>query len=190
MAVEHHAARRTGPVLLRRLYSRTAHSVARVGIVAIVLPFAVAIPYLIVTHKLETSISVSYYTFMRNFSSAAFAPSRCYVLLPGYDKDDVRASHLASLLAIGVAFFPCQRPYIKYVHYVCATALFLDSRLFLLVLFRRSHGEKTPRKKQRNKLYRWCGAGILLSMGILLINVVLGKSDHPSITRFSHPFCL
>src|SRR5215831_6803920 len=37
-----------------------------VGVIALVLPFAVAIPWWFLDHRLETSISYYYYTVMRN----------------------------------------------------------------------------------------------------------------------------
>ncbi|HEY5055575.1 MAG TPA: hypothetical protein VII58_05400 [Acidobacteriaceae bacterium] len=162
-----------------------------VGIVAVVLPFAVAIPVLIATGHIETSISASYDTFMRDF----FVGSLCAIALfmfccRGYDRKDVIASHLASIFATGVAFLPCIYARTAPFHYLCAASLFFTLAYFCLVLFRKSSGLKTIQKVKRNQVYLACGEGILVSMFILAVLAILHRLSvipddwHPHTTIF------
>src|SRR5580704_17911032 len=75
-----------------------------VGVVALALPFVLAIPYwLLQNHALESSISGYYYTGMRNlFVGSLCAISMFMLCARGYDVKDEIAGVFASLCALGV----------------------------------------------------------------------------------------
>lgn len=102
----------------------------------------------------------------------------------GYQKADLWAAKLAAVFALGVAFFPTNNydelsackvlaldgnKTINIIHFTSAALLFIIFAFFSLILFTKSSGHKTKRKKQRNIVYRVCGIVILLSIGLLLI---------------------
>jgi len=157
-----------------------------VGGIALGLPFAVAIPWLLYTHTLEGSISSYYYTGMRNlFEGSICAIALFQLFCRGYDEWDELAGVLSGVFALGVAFCPttpeyCATSFQKHVgtaHYIFAGLLFLTLAFFCLVLFRMSaHGhEVTPRKILRNRVYTGCGVVILASMAAILLLIQVFK---------------
>jgi hypothetical protein len=161
------------PVVLSYLNLRKA-----VGFVALGLPFATAIPWGVVHHAVQTSISAYYYTGMRNlFVGALCAIAMFMFCAQGYDKWDEIAGFFSALCAIGVAFFPTspaacassRQLLVGRVHYGFAVALFLTLAFFCLVLFKMSaEGHKITRQKiQRNRVYTACGIVILVSLALL-----------------------
>lgn len=157
-----------------------------VGLVALALPFVLAIPYwLVQNHALESSISSYYYTGMRNlFVGSLCAISMFMLCARGYDLKDEIAGMFASLCALGVAFFPTTPDGVpthwEYevgtAHYILAALLFLTLAYFCLVLFKMSAGGRrlTPQKLQRNLVYTVCGYAILASLAlIVLIKMIL-----------------
>lgn len=156
-----------------------------VGWIAILLPFAVAIPVFLVHNILESSISSYYYTGARNF----FVGSLCAVAMfqfscRGFDKKDEIAGFLSAVFAVGVAFFPTapdagaseRQQDIGAAHYTFAALLFLTLAYFCLVLFRKTSGglDPTPRKVARNRVYVISGMVILLS----ILAIVITKFGH------------
>ena len=76
-----------------------------VGGIALALPFAVAIPWLLYCHTLEGSISYYYYTGMRNlFEGSLCAIALFQLFCRGYDVWDELAGILSGVFALGVAF--------------------------------------------------------------------------------------
>lgn len=149
-----------------------------VGIVALLLPFAIAIPWGCAHHTILTSISIYYYTGMRNL----FVGSLCAIAIimlctRGYDWKDEAADILSGICAIGVAFFPTapaccsshRQNVIGAVHYTFAALLFLTLAFFCLYLFTMSARGRTltSRKLQRNKVYVISGIVILISLTLL-----------------------
>jgi len=161
------------PVVLSYLALRKA-----VGAVALALPFAVTVPWGIVHHAIQTSISAYYYTGMRNLFVGSLCAIAMFMLCArGYDTRDEIAGFLSALFAIGVAFFPTSpaagaSPHqllVGRVHYGFAAALFLTLAFFCLVLFKMSAEGRiiTRQKLQRNCVYTVCGIVILVSLGLL-----------------------
>jgi hypothetical protein len=157
-----------------------------VGVVALALPFVLAIPYwFLQNHALESSISGYYYTGMRNlFVGSLCAISMFMLCARGYDVKDEIAGVFASLCALGVAFFPTTPDGVptkwEYevgtAHYIFAALLFLTLAYFCLVLFKMSAEGKqvTEQKLQRNLVYTICGYAILASLAlIVLIEIIL-----------------
>ena len=166
--------RAKNPIVLSYLALRKS-----VGIIALGLPFAVAVPWWIVAHKLESSISLYYYTGTRNL----FVGSLCAIAMfqlgaRGYDRKDELAGTFSAICALGVAFFPtspdsptAHQKVIGGIHYTFAALLFFTLAYFCLVLFEMSAAdtELTPQKLQRNRVYTLSGYAILASMSLLAI---------------------
>lgn len=171
------AARPQAPADLTYLALRRS-----VGIIALILPFAVALPWLISHHEFLSSISAGYYTGMRNF----FVGSLCAVALfmvctRGYDTEDMVAGILSGIFGICVAFIPTTPPPfasqcacenhrdLGSIHYVFAALLFLTLAYFCFFLFTMSaHGvELTQKKRRRNVVYYVCGTIILFSIAMI-----------------------
>jgi hypothetical protein len=171
----HSPANRSDPVVFSYKALRRA-----VGYVAIALPFALVIPYLLDSrHRIiQGSISAYYYTGLRNvFVGSLCAISMFMICARGYDKKDEYAGFLAAFCAIGVAFSPMGPDTIKYkmecvthpllpLHFWFAITLFLTLGYFCLFLFRLSDGRFTRQKLQRNTVYVICGWTIYIGMAI------------------------
>lgn len=156
-----------------------------VGVVALGLPFVLAIPWwLLRGHMIESSISEYYYTGMRNVFVGSLCAIAMFMLCArGYDLQDEIFGILSAICALGVAFFPttpdCRATTtVGVVHYCFAGALFLILAYFCLVLFKMTAADKMTRKKlQRNQVYTVCGYTILASILLLLILKKLLKVD-------------
>ena len=148
-----------------------------VGFVALLLPFALTIPYRLITCKpLELSLSAYYYTSMRNiFVGGLCAIAVVMICCRGFDDHDFYAGIFAAVCAFGVVFCPMKPPFCapmyRYTagkaHLCFAVALFLTLAYFCIVLFTKTApppAKPTLKKNQRNKVYYACGAIILLSM--------------------------
>jgi hypothetical protein len=166
-----------------------------VGYVAIALPFALGIPYLIhhSPHIIQGSISAYYYTGLRNlFVGSLCAISMFMLCTRGYDKKDEYAGFLSALCAIGVAFCPMDptdinekmtcftMPPYPHLHFVFAVTLFIVLGYFCLFLFRMTDGNPTRQKIQRNIIYTICGWTIYIAMATEAL-LGLAKGFIPSI---------
>jgi len=149
-----------------------------VGGIALTLPFAMAIPWALLHHTVQTSISAYYYTGLRNLFVGFLCAIGMFMLCTrGYDKADEIAGIFSAVCAIGVALFPTspangashRQIVVGDVHYMFAAALFLTLAFFCLVLFKMSaHNHTvTARKIQRNRVYTICGIVILVSLALL-----------------------
>lgn len=156
-----------------------------VGYIGIGLPFVLLIGKLLIQGgPLPGSISAYYYSDMRNVLVGALFAIAIFLISYRYDTPDNRAGTLAGVMAIGVALFPtspadpaAQERVIGTVHLVCAGVFFLTLAYFSYFLFTRTdQAEPTPRKKQRNVVYRVCGILIVgcLVLAVLADNVLGG----------------
>src|ERR1700722_3180734 len=167
-----------------------------VGYVAIALPFALVVPYLIHhnPHVIQGSISAYYYTGLRNVLVGSLcAISMFMICARGYDRKDEYAGFLSALCAIGVAFCPMDPTGIKEkipcltmppfppLHFVFAVTLFLTLGYFCLYLFRMTAGTLTRQKVQRNVVYSACGWTIYIAMATEGLLGFLAKTFIPSI---------
>ncbi len=161
-----------------------------VGLIAVTLPFAVAIGHEVLPGRggMKGSISAYYYTHMGNyfvgslFALGVFFLSYNYKPLPGYRVDYV-LSNVASAMAIGVALFPTSSDGAKAhggaavvaaVHLVFAGILFALLGVFSYFLFTKSgDAPKTPRKIVRNRVYRTCGITIFASLVVIAITEIV-----------------
>jgi hypothetical protein len=121
---------------------------------------------------LQDSISDYYGTPLRNlFVGLLFAVALFMFSYKGYENDHV-AGKLASAFAVLVALFPTTSPcrWIRSVHALSAASLFSVFAVFSWFLFTKTD-QSTPRpeKLERNRVYRFCGAGIaacIVSIGL------------------------
>src|SRR5919106_2984818 len=151
-----------------------SHLQKAVGLIAISLPFMVAVGNLVLFRgEFQGSISAYYHTHMGDyfvgslFALAVFFLSYNYRPLPKYKIDNV-LSTFASVAALGVAFFPTANDavtasggekFVSTVHLVFAAILFGLLAVFSVFLFTMTGDDETvtPEKKHRNVVYRVCG---------------------------------
>ncbi len=129
------------------------------------------------------SISEYYYSGAVAIFAGALAALAVFLFTyQGYRNDrqrlDQLAGKIASLAALGVAFFPTAAiapfaepswwaEWMNKVHYLLAATLFLSFIVYSLFLFPRTDPKKglpTPSKKRRNLIYRTCGLGMVACM--------------------------
>ena len=161
-----------------------------VGVIAVLLPI-VLIVYSIIDGQLQGSISDYYYTRVGNYfvgtlcALAVFFLSYNYRPLPGHYRDMVM-SRAASVAALGVAFFPTTSNVatassgaktVAFVHLVCAGTLFGLLAGFCLVMFTKSAGPMTARKRTRNRIYRICGVVIIAAMLSVGLSNLIGVPE-------------
>jgi hypothetical protein len=97
-----------------------------VGIVAILLPFALRLGVIVLGHAVPYSVSGYYYSSMRNVLVAALCVLGAFLITyNGYDSLDTWITNVAGAAAIGVAFFPTSDPsfspaWVGHVHPVFA----------------------------------------------------------------------
>jgi hypothetical protein len=157
-----------------------------VGLIAVTLPFVVAIGHVLTGgHGIQGSISAYYYTHMGNyfvgslFALGVFFLSYNHRPLPKYQLDNV-LSNVASAMAIGVALFPTSSDGVKahggdavvaVVHLVFAGILFALLAVFSLVLFTKTDDAQsmTPAKRKRNRVYITCGSVIVLALALVVV---------------------
>ncbi len=123
------------------------------------------------------SISAYYYSgAVAVFVGVLAALSAFLATYRGYGAGDRAASVVAAACAAGVACFPTAAPggltepswwstNVRILHYVSAVTLFAAFAFISLVLFPKTGAPLASRgKPARNRIYRLCGVGILLSM--------------------------
>jgi hypothetical protein len=103
----------------------------------------------------------------------------CLVLITyvGYDKLDNIITTLSGIFGLGIVLFPCKVHWIEagthvgffqlpiqtsnIIHTACAALFFLLLAYNSAFLFTKSSGEMTEQKKIRNKIYKFCGWGMI-----------------------------
>jgi hypothetical protein len=164
-----------------------------VGLIAVTLPFVVAIGHpLTGGHGMPGSISAYYYTHMGNyfvgslFALGVFFLSYNHRTLPNYRLDNL-LSNVASAMAIGVALFPTSSEGVKadgadaviaVIHLVFAGILFSLLAVFSLVLFTQTDTPQsmTAAKRTRNVVYRTCGIIIVVALVLIVITEIVKPS--------------
>jgi len=144
-----------------------------VGIIGVALPFVLSFgKILLQSPGIENSISAYYYTDVRNVFVGSLCAIGVFLMsCRGYDRGDAIAGYLACAFAVGVALFPTtpgkdatsQEKLIGILHLSFAALFFLTLAYFSLVQFTKTArgATPTPRKRQRNTVYRVCGCTIL-----------------------------
>jgi hypothetical protein len=167
------------------------------GWIGILLPIIVL---LITTttgdHNLPDSISASYYTFARNYFVGSLCAVGVFLISGvGYDEDRL-LSFFAGAMAFAVAFSPCRPPQgsgipiygdSNVIHGIAAASLFLDLGWTCLYRFTRTNNQQspsaspqtlTPRKRQRNGVYRFCGIVMFASMAVDACGTLYARIHH------------
>jgi hypothetical protein len=152
-----------------------------VGIIGVGLPFVLAFGKMLLQGPgLKESISCYYYTDLGNVFVGSLCAIGVFLLsCRGYDWHDQAAGIVACVFAIGVALFPTTpcvgappgNKLIGCLHLLFAALLFLTLAYFCLALFTKTVPDRdpTPRKLQRNRVYRVCGITILVCIGLMVV---------------------
>jgi len=156
-----------------------------IGVLGIALPFVCVIGSSVLSqcYCVEESISFYYYTKLGGFLVGTLSALGIFFLsYNGYDKWDMIASKSAGFFAILIALFPARGPAVfsacdiiqrhasalsDTVHSLATTLFFVVLICMSLFLFTKSDGNPTPRKLQRNTVYRICGYVMLASVILL-----------------------
>ena len=143
------------------------------------------------SHGIKDSISVYYYSVMRDVFVGSLWAIAIFLICYQYDYLDNIVSNIAGFCAIGVSLFPTtpdgvtatqQQEIIGKVHFGFATG-FLIALAFVAFLFTREKPgkDKVPDSK-RKWLYRICGIAMFACIGlaalILLVPNLSGKWQH------------
>ena len=165
-----------------------------IGFLGIGLPLVLAIGgWWVFSLGIQSSISAYYHTPMGDVFVGTLCAIGVFLMsYKGYERKDDIAGDLACIFAIGVALVPTApdlgatplQELMGTIHLVFASAFFLTLAWFSLFLFTKSDPSlpPTPRKRQRNAVYRLCGILMLLCLaGIVLVKIVpgFGQSGNP-----------
>ena len=152
-----------------------------IGILGIALPLILFFGALLIFQTgIQSSISSYYYTGMRDLFVGTICVIGFFLLIyKGYETADNIAGDIGCLAAIGLALFPTApdgvvtgtQQTIGYLHLGFAALFFMVLIYFSLFLFTKTDPEKTPtpKKLQRNRVYRICGytmAGCILLIAV------------------------
>jgi len=170
-----------------------------VGLIGILLPFALVIIHMLLARQvvLLGSVSGYYYTDVRGVLVGSLCAIGVFLFAyRGYYEWDDKLTNAAGIFAIGVALFPTapvnpspRARDIGYVHLTCAGLLFAALAVIALWQFTKTDPVKGPteQKKKRNLVYRVCGSVIVLCLVLVPIeSLVIGAP----IQRFKPLFWL
>ena len=175
-----------------------------VGELGVILPVVLPIGVFILGSEagFQDSISAYHGTIMRGvFVGILFSIGLFLYSYKGYSRRDSDgpyqpsdnvAGNLACVFALGVALFPITSgsSFVRTVHFVAATAMFLTLAYFSYYLFTKTGEGETPegKKKTRNNLYEWCGRVIVAC--IVLIAVFSWFLDDSSLASVNPVYWL
>jgi len=170
-----------------------------IGILGIVLPFAMVIGSAIGGYEvIQSSISDYYYTNMRNlFVGILCAVGLFLFSYKGYEGIDNISGNLAGIFAFGIAFLPTEpdclymaqqhNDLIGHFHLASAALFFITIALISIFLFTKiGDDDPTPEKERRNIVYRVCGYSILASQALMGIYIGVLKDCYPALQNY-HP---
>ncbi len=168
-----------------------------IGVLGIVLPFVcIAGGVFIAGERVQESISIYYYTNMRDFFIGAMGGLSLFLFTyKGYCKVDDLVTTACAIMGLGLTVFPCMSaPGVELpvgifminestseiIHSTFAGLFFFLLAMNSIFLFTRSDLQKhefLPEKKNRNSVYRACGIIIICSLALLgLIIWIKGKT--------------
>ena len=161
-----------------------------IGFLGLALPFILGLGGMLLANPgLRSSVSAYYHTGLGD----VFVGTICVIGIflfayKGYEPNDDRAGDFACFCAIGLALFytspdmgdtsrgvgltvspPTAETLeiIAVAHLVFAAGFFLTLAYFSICLFTKSKGEKTPKKHQRNRVYKACGYVMLGALALI-----------------------
>jgi hypothetical protein len=176
------------PLIISYLTLRKA-----VGILGFMLPIVLVIGNMILSEckDVQNSISDYFYTKMGYVMVGTLCAVSLFMFCyKGYELKDTIASRVACVFALGVAFFPTTGPdksticnflqrnsehWVSNFHNIFAALFFITLAYFCLVLFVKTSGHPTKRKKERNVVYKVCGYIILACIVFLLLYFKIDK---------------
>ena len=156
-----------------------------IGLLGTSFPFVLSLGALILFGTgIQSSISGYYYTGMGDVFVGTLCAIGFFLLsYRGYERKDNVAGDLGCIFAVGVALFPTtpdnpvsgDARFIGYIHFAFATLFFLTLIYFSLCLFTKTDPNRppTPRKLQRNKVYKACGYTMILCIVLIVIYYLL-----------------
>ena len=158
-----------------------------VGCLGMALPFVLAIGGgLIFKTGLQETVSDYYYTGMGDVFVGTLCAMGVFLFsYKGYGKKDDLAGNIAAVCVIGTALFPTTpvdptalASTVGKLHVLFATLYFATLAYFSLFLFTKSDPSQppTPRKLQRNRVYRICGYLIVWALVAIALLAVLPDS--------------
>ena len=174
-----------------------------VGLLGVSLPFILAVGGLLFGAGLQGSMSAYYYTNLRAiFIGNLWATGSFLFSYRGYELADEIAAKVASISAIGISLFPTTLPppaipsstamLVENVHAACTAVFFLTLSYFALVLFTKTDPTQTPtpKKLQRNTVYRVCGYTIIVCILLILAHNLLPSTAMAGIEAYKPVFVL
>ncbi len=166
-----------------------------IGYLGLALPFFLGFGGMLLPEPgIRSSISAYYHAGLGD----VFVGTICVIGIflfayKGYEPKDDRAGDFACFCAIGLALFytfpdmgdPSRgmgltvspetaetwEKIIAGAHFVFAAGFFLTLAYFSICLFTKSEGEKTPKKCQRNRVYKACGYVMLVALALIALEV-------------------
>ena len=174
--------RKKGEMMNKNLWLRRVRNVA--GLLGGLLPWIAIFSVLLIKDRPDHalySISATYYTSpaLAVILGAASIVLMCY---DGYSRLDDVITCISGVFGLGIILFPCtvgwhnsmdpvgffQVPmhYSNMIHCFCAGVFFVLLAFNSFFLFTRTDDfdKRTEKKKQRNRVYRICGIGMLVFM--------------------------
>jgi hypothetical protein len=152
-----------------------------IGLIGILLPFALVIIHILLVQQAEMQGSMSgyYYTDVRGVLVGSLCAIGVFLFAyRGYDTWDDILTNAAGVFAIGVALFPTAPPNpsprardIGYVHLTCAGLLFAVLAVIALWQFTKTvpGTRRTAQKRKRDVVYRTCG--IVIALCLILVPI-------------------
>lgn len=161
-----------------------------IGILGIMLPFVCVLGgWLFSKESIQSSISLYYYTNMRDFLvGLLFLVSMFLITYKGKLVIDMVVSTITGIAGLGVAIFPCLIEQCcphgvgifqlypvnsNVIHLTCAALFFTLLAINSIFLFTRLDKPVTPEKLIRNRIYITCGIIILACLVGLVISMIL-----------------
>jgi hypothetical protein len=161
-----------------------------IGVLGLSLPGLLLIGSLLFGEckEIQSSLSAYYYTNMRDVFVGVLAAVGLFLYAyKGYEKQDNIVSNLGAIFALGVAFFPTSikssisscinvpidTGFTNILHLFFAASFLLILAFFCMVLFTKSFGVPTNRKRLRNIVYRICGICILVCLFAMGLSFLL-----------------
>lgn len=168
------------------------------GSLGFLMPFILVIGVIVLKEDtiLRPSISDYYYSGMRDVFVSILAAFGLFLFTyRGYEspklwKKDNLFTNAAGVCAILVALFPTDQaacPWTCKIHFGAAVAFFAILSYISLVLFTRSNKDPEDRdwrKVTRNRIYRVCGATMIVCLVILAYYFLADPSGWPENTVF------
>src|SRR5436190_4341898 len=156
-----------------------------VGWLGITLPPVLVLGSFIIdkTWHVQVSVSAYYHTGMRNGLVGVLCGVALFLVsYHGYKWYDSLLSKAAGVFALCAAFFPTSPSSVKddlfsKLHYITSGFFLVLLACMSIFLFTKSEGIKTPEKKNRNRLYRTCGIGMLICVAGIPIDGLPGIHD-------------